>query len=141
MATSNREMTPGALKVELFIDGGRHGGGSWPPITDPYSKLAIGVAGPTHPAKAPHTTCATSTRKDGAVLEDPVCGSFNASLGEWLLQKRPRHRPVRRPSGNSDRPFRRRAHHAERGRSPLGRRHDVDRHRRDRRAVEEGSPS
>jgi predicted PhzF superfamily epimerase YddE/YHI9 len=48
--------------------------------------------------------------KDGAVLEDPVWGSFNASLGEWLLQSG--HRPVRRPSQNSDRPCRRRARHA-----------------------------
>jgi hypothetical protein len=71
MATTNREMTPGALEVELFIDGGRHGGGSWPPITDPYSELAIGVAGPTHPAKAPHTTCATSTRRTARSWRTP----------------------------------------------------------------------
>jgi predicted PhzF superfamily epimerase YddE/YHI9 len=110
MATTNREMTPGALEVELFIDGGRRGGGSWPPITDPYSELAIGVAGPHPPGEGAAYDVRNFYPKDGAVLEDPVCGSFNASLGEWLLQSG--HRPVRRPSQNSDRPCRRRARHA-----------------------------
>jgi PhzF family phenazine biosynthesis protein len=54
-------------------------------LTPSYSDLAIGVAGP-HPAGAPE---ALEVRaffpKDGAVVEDPVTGSLNASLAEWLI--------------------------------------------------------
>jgi PhzF family phenazine biosynthesis protein len=54
-------------------------------LTPSYSDLAIGVVGP-HPAGAPE---ALEVRaffpKDGAVVEDPVTGSLNASLAEWLI--------------------------------------------------------
>jgi predicted PhzF superfamily epimerase YddE/YHI9 len=47
--------------------------------------MEIGVVGP-HPQGAP---CAFEVRafaaKDGATLEDPVTGSLNASLAQWLL--------------------------------------------------------
>ena len=45
----------------------------------------LGVVGP-HPAGSP---CAIEVRaffpKDGATVEDPVTGSLNASLAQWLL--------------------------------------------------------
>jgi PhzF family phenazine biosynthesis protein len=48
--------------------------------------LDIGVVGP-HPPGSP---CAFEVRafslKDGAMVEDPVTGSLNASLAEWLLR-------------------------------------------------------
>ncbi len=51
-----------------------------------YGELDIGVAGP-HPAGAPE---AIEVRaffpKAGALVEDPVTGSLNASLAEWLLR-------------------------------------------------------
>ena len=47
--------------------------------------LDIGVVGP-HPAGSP---VAVEVRaffpKDGATVEDPVTGSLNASLGQWLI--------------------------------------------------------
>jgi PhzF family phenazine biosynthesis protein len=50
------------------------------------SELDIGVVGP-HPADAPE---AVEVRaffpKDGALVEDPVTGSLNASLADWLLR-------------------------------------------------------
>jgi len=52
-----------------------------PGVTD----LDVGIAGP-HPAGGP---AAFEVRaffpKDGATIEDPVTGSFNASLAQWLL--------------------------------------------------------
>ena len=54
-------------------------------LTPSYTDLAIGVVGP-HPLDAPE---AVEVRaffpKDGAVVEDPVTGSLNASLAQWLL--------------------------------------------------------
>ena len=51
----------------------------------PVGDLDIGVVGP-HPAGAP---VAVEVRaffpKDGATVEDPVTGSLNASLGQWLI--------------------------------------------------------
>jgi PhzF family phenazine biosynthesis protein len=51
-----------------------------------FSDLDLGVAGP-HPPGAPE---AIEVRgffpKDGALVEDPVTGSLNASLAEWLLR-------------------------------------------------------
>jgi PhzF family phenazine biosynthesis protein len=51
----------------------------------PVGDLDIGVVGP-HPAGSP---AAVEVRaffpKDGATVEDPVTGSLNASLGQWLL--------------------------------------------------------
>jgi PhzF family phenazine biosynthesis protein len=53
-----------------------------------YADLDIGVVGP-HRAGAPE---AIEVRaffpKDGALVEDPVTGSLNASLAEWLLRTR-----------------------------------------------------
>jgi PhzF family phenazine biosynthesis protein len=53
-----------------------------------FSDLDLGVAGP-HPPGAP---AAIEVRgffpKDGALVEDPVNGSLNASLGQWLLGSR-----------------------------------------------------
>jgi PhzF family phenazine biosynthesis protein len=50
----------------------------------PIGDLDIGVVGP-YPAGSP---CAVEVRgffgKDGATVEDPVTGSLNASLGQWL---------------------------------------------------------
>ncbi len=52
----------------------------------PVGDLDIGVAG-LHPPGSP---CAVEVRaffpKDGATVEDPVTGSLNASLAEWLLR-------------------------------------------------------
>ena len=51
-----------------------------------YSELDLGVVGP-HPAGS---AAAFEVRaffpKDGSVVEDPVTGSLNASLAEWLLR-------------------------------------------------------
>ena len=51
-----------------------------------YAELDIGVAGP-YPGGA---ECAFEVRawfpKDGALVEDPVTGSLNASLAQWLLE-------------------------------------------------------
>jgi PhzF family phenazine biosynthesis protein len=54
-------------------------------IRPSYSELDIGIVGPS-PADAPE---AIEVRaffpKDGATVEDPVTGSLNASLGQWLI--------------------------------------------------------
>ena len=51
-----------------------------------FTELDIGVVGP-HPEGSPE---AFEVRgffpKDGAIIEDPVTGSLNASLAEWLLR-------------------------------------------------------
>jgi PhzF family phenazine biosynthesis protein len=51
-----------------------------------FTELDIGVVGP-HPDGSPE---AFEVRgffpKDGAIVEDPVTGSLNASLAEWLLR-------------------------------------------------------
>ncbi len=51
-----------------------------------FTELDIGVVGP-HPDGSPE---AFEVRgffpKDGAIIEDPVTGSLNASLAEWLLR-------------------------------------------------------
>jgi predicted PhzF superfamily epimerase YddE/YHI9 len=51
-----------------------------------YTELDIGVVGP-YPEGSPE---AFEVRgffpKDGALVEDPVTGSLNASLAEWLLR-------------------------------------------------------
>jgi PhzF family phenazine biosynthesis protein len=55
-------------------------------LTPGFADLDIGVAGP-HP---PGSECAIEVRaffpKDGTLVEDPVTGSLNASLAEWLLR-------------------------------------------------------
>jgi PhzF family phenazine biosynthesis protein len=50
-----------------------------------YADLDIGVAGP-HPAGAPEAfEVRAFFPKDGAMLEDSVTGSLNASLAQWLI--------------------------------------------------------
>lgn len=50
-----------------------------------YCELDLGVAGP-HPPGAPEAyEVRAFFPKDGALVEDPVTGSFNASLAEWLI--------------------------------------------------------
>jgi PhzF family phenazine biosynthesis protein len=55
-------------------------------LTPGFADLDIGVVGP-HPAGS---ECAFEVRaffpKDGSLVEDPVTGSLNASLAEWLLR-------------------------------------------------------
>jgi PhzF family phenazine biosynthesis protein len=55
-------------------------------VTPGYTDLDVGVVGP-YPDGSP---CAFEVRaffpKDGALVEDPVTGSLNASLAEWLLR-------------------------------------------------------
>ena len=46
--------------------------------------LDIGVAGPTRPARPRRSRCVRSARSISSV-EDPVTGSLNASLAQWLL--------------------------------------------------------
>jgi PhzF family phenazine biosynthesis protein len=51
-----------------------------------YADLDVGVVGPYPPG----SPCAFEVRaffpKDGALVEDPVTGSLNASLADWLLR-------------------------------------------------------
>jgi PhzF family phenazine biosynthesis protein len=50
-----------------------------------FAELDIGVAGP-HPAGSPEAfEVRAFWPKDGAMAEDPVTGSLNASLAQWLL--------------------------------------------------------
>jgi PhzF family phenazine biosynthesis protein len=50
-----------------------------------YAELFIGVAGP-HPRGSPEAfEVRAFFPKDGAMVEDPVTGSLNASLAAWLL--------------------------------------------------------
>ncbi|HEV3407554.1 MAG TPA: PhzF family phenazine biosynthesis protein [Gaiellaceae bacterium] len=50
-----------------------------------YTELAIGVTGP-HPPGAPEAIEVRAFfAKDGALVEDPVTGSLNASLAAWLI--------------------------------------------------------
>jgi PhzF family phenazine biosynthesis protein len=55
-------------------------------VTPSFADLDLGVVGP-HPPGAPE---AIEVRaffpKDGAMVEDPVTGSLNASLADWLLR-------------------------------------------------------
>ena len=53
-----------------------------------YADLDIGIVGP-HPAgSAEAIEVRAFFPKDGALVEDPVTGSLNASLAEWLLRTR-----------------------------------------------------
>lgn len=54
-------------------------------LTPRYTSLKIGVAGP-FPSGSPQAfEVRAFFPKDGSVAEDPVTGSFNASLAQWLL--------------------------------------------------------
>ena len=41
--------------------------------------------------------------KDGMLIEDPVTGSLNASVAQWLTAQRPAHHPLRRQPGRGAR--------------------------------------
>ena len=60
--------------------------------------------------------------KDGAVVEDPVTGSLNASLAQWLLGSGRARAPYVAQPGHGPRPRRPRAHLDRRRRGDLGRR-------------------
>jgi predicted PhzF superfamily epimerase YddE/YHI9 len=47
--------------------------------------LALGVVGPYPPGAAQAFEVRAFFPKDGATAEDPVTGSLNASLAQWLL--------------------------------------------------------
>lgn len=51
-------------------------------------ELNIGVAGPTAPGSAEAFEVRAFFPKDGTTVEDPVTGSLNASLAQWLLGSR-----------------------------------------------------
>jgi PhzF family phenazine biosynthesis protein len=48
--------------------------------------LDIGVVGPYPPGSPAAVEVRAFTPADGATVEDPVTGSLNASLAEWLLR-------------------------------------------------------
>jgi PhzF family phenazine biosynthesis protein len=52
-----------------------------PGLTD----LDVGIAGPYPPGSPAAFEVRAFFPKDGATIEDPVTGSFNASLAQWLL--------------------------------------------------------
>jgi len=55
-------------------------------VAPSYTELALGVAGP-HPPGAPEALEVRAFfAKDGALVEDPVTGSLNASLAQWLIE-------------------------------------------------------
>jgi PhzF family phenazine biosynthesis protein len=57
------------------------------------SELDLGVVGP-HPAGSPEAfEVRAFFPKDGATVEDPVTGSLNASLADWLLRTGRAHAP------------------------------------------------
>jgi PhzF family phenazine biosynthesis protein len=51
-----------------------------------FTELDIGVAGPHPPGSPEAWEVRAFFPKDGAMVEDPVTGSLNASLAEWLLR-------------------------------------------------------
>jgi PhzF family phenazine biosynthesis protein len=51
-----------------------------------YAELFIGVAGPHPPGSPEAFEVRAFFPKDGAMVEDPVTGSLNASLAGWLLR-------------------------------------------------------
>ena len=50
------------------------------------SELDLGVAGPYPPGSPEAIEVRAFFPKDGSLVEDPVTGSLNASLAEWLLR-------------------------------------------------------
>ena len=70
----------------------------------------VGVVGP-YPSGSPHAfEVRAFFAKDGATVEDPVTGSLNASLAQWLLGTGRATRAVRGQPGNRARPKRARPH-------------------------------
>ncbi|MDT5231164.1 MAG: hypothetical protein QOI39_1664, partial [Mycobacterium sp.] len=51
-----------------------------------YTELDVGVVGPHRPGAETAFEVRAFFPKDGAMVEDPVTGSLNASLAEWLLR-------------------------------------------------------
>jgi PhzF family phenazine biosynthesis protein len=51
-----------------------------------YVDFDLGVVGPREPGSAEAFEVRAFFPKDGATVEDPVTGSLNASLAEWLLR-------------------------------------------------------
>ena len=51
-----------------------------------FAQLDLGIAGPHPPGAAEALEVRAFFPKDGALVEDPVTGSLNASLAEWLLR-------------------------------------------------------
>jgi PhzF family phenazine biosynthesis protein len=51
-----------------------------------YTELEVGVVGPRRPGSETAFEVRAFFPKDGAMVEDPVTGSLNASLAEWLLR-------------------------------------------------------
>lgn len=54
-------------------------------LTPGYTTLDVGVAGPLPPGSGEAFEVRAFFPKNGAIAEDPVTGSFNASLAQWLL--------------------------------------------------------
>jgi predicted PhzF superfamily epimerase YddE/YHI9 len=50
-----------------------------------FVDVDLGVAGPWPPGSAAAFEVRAFFPKDGATAEDPVTGSFNAALAEWLV--------------------------------------------------------
>ena len=76
--------------------------------------LDLGVVGP-HPDGSPQAfEVRAFFPKDGSTVEDPVTGSLNASLAQWLLAHGPGERAVRREPGHGARPRRARPRLARR---------------------------
>ena len=94
-----------------------------------FSELDIGIVGP-HPHGGPADfEVRAFFPKEGAVVEDPVTGSLNASLAQWLLGTGRAARRTSRSQGTHPRPLRARAHLDRLRRGDLGRRrHDRLRH-------------
>ena len=54
-------------------------------LTPSFDELSVGVVAPYPARSAEAFEVRAFTYKDGHVVEDPVTGSLNASLGQWLL--------------------------------------------------------
>ena len=54
-------------------------------LTPSYDELDVGVVAPYPPGSPEAFEVRAFTYKDGAIDEDPVTGSLNASLAQWLL--------------------------------------------------------
>ena len=86
--------------------------------------LDVGVVGPYPPGSPAAFEVRAFVPSQGSTVEDPVTGSLNASLAEWLLAPRPGQRTVRRQPGHRPRPPRPGPRLAGLHRRGLGRRRD-----------------
>ena len=68
-----------------------------------FVDLDLGVVGPHPPGSAEAFEVRAFFPKDGATVEDPVTGSLNASLAQWLLRTGRATRAVRRQPGHGAR--------------------------------------